>query len=217
MTLTEQLFNIATMGAEWVLWLLLILSMASVSITVERTAFLLRRRADIASLQRVLAELLDKGRFEDARKAFEKNDAMEAKVLSVGLEKHRLGVASVSELMSGALAGQKQLYERRLPFLATLGANAPFIGLFGTVLGIIQAFAVFDINGGPEASAGIMSAISEALIATGVGLLVAIPAVVAFNFFNTRNKRSATNTEQLVKTFLAYLTADTNPAANGAK
>ena len=65
----------------------------------------------------------------------------------------------------------------------------------------------FDIHGGPEASAGIMSAISEALIATGVGLLVAIPAVVAFNLFNTKSKKAAVNTEQLVRTFLAYLLA----------
>ena len=207
MTLTERLFEIATMGAEWVLWLLLFLSLISVAVMAERAFFLARRRIDVASVQRNLAELLDTGHFDDAQKAFEDVKAMEGRVLHAGLEKQALGLDAVSELMTGALVGQKQLYERRLPYLATLGANAPFIGLFGTVLGIIQAFAVFDINGGPEASAGIMSAISEALIATGVGLLVAIPAVVAYNLFNTRSKQAAVNTEQLVRTFLAHLSA----------
>lgn len=207
MSLTERLFEIANLGAEWVLFLLLTLSLLSVAVMVERTVFLFRRRTDAASLQKRLATLLEEGRYDAAAEAFASLNAMEARVLHAGLSKHRLGVDSVNELLTGALAGQKQLYGKRLPFLATLGANAPFIGLFGTVLGIIQAFAVFDINGGPEASAGIMSAISEALIATGVGLLVAIPAVVAFNIFNTVTQKAATNTEQLARTFLAFLSA----------
>jgi len=73
--------------------------------------------------------------------------------------------------------------------LGTLGNNAPFIGLFGTVLGIIKAFADLSRNQGGGA-ATVMSGISAALVATAVGLMVAIPAVVAFNFFQTRVRRT---------------------------
>ena len=217
MNLTQELFQIANLGAEWVLWLLLILSLFSIAIIAERTVFTLRHRVNLAFMQSRLAELLNNGDFENAEKELKESNSMEAAVLHAGLSKRALGLVSVSEMMIGALAGQKQVYERALPFLATLGSNAPFIGLFGTVLGIIQAFAAFDINGGPEASAGIMSAISEALIATGVGLLVAIPAVVSFNFFRTRIKRAESNTEQLVRTLLAYLSAELSDTATGTE
>lgn len=78
--------------------------------------------------------------------------------------------------------------EARLGILATFGNNAPFIGLFGTVLGVIQAFhaiggtQAFDVH-------SIMQGISEALVATAAGLFVAIPCVMAYNYFNRRLKR----------------------------
>ena len=211
MTLTERLFEIANIGAEWVLWLLLALSTISIAIMLERLFFLLRRSNSIGILEKQLCRLLDAGKFSEARSAFSQMKSMEATVLHAGLLKHAQGIDAAGEFMGSALIAQKRMYEKRLPFLATLGSNAPFIGLFGTVLGIIQAFAVFDINGGPESSAGIMSAISEALIATGVGLLVAIPAVVSFNFFNSKIKQTVGNTEQLIRAFNGYLIAkDTN-------
>ncbi len=74
--------------------------------------------------------------------------------------------------------------EKGLNILATLGANAPFIGLFGTVLGIIEAFSALSIE--QSSSDVIMASIAEALVATAAGLFVAIPAVVAFNLFSAR-------------------------------
>lgn len=207
MNLTEQLFEIANIGAEWVLWLLLILSVVSIAVIIDRAVFLLKRRQSAANMRHRLTELLNERRFDAAQKEFETISTMEGRVLTAGLARYHLGIDSVNELMTGEMVGQKARYERRLPFLATLGSNAPFIGLFGTVLGIIQAFARFDINGGPEASAGIMAAISEALVATGVGLMVAIPAVIAFNCFSSQVKKSAADTEQLVRIFLGFLAA----------
>jgi len=205
MNLTEQLFEIANIGAEWVLWVLLSLSVISIAIIADRSFFMWRRRVDVSRLQSRLAELVDRGELRVAVDEFTSVRAMEAQVVSVGLAKFEMGSSSVSELMNGALSGQRQQYERFLPFLATVGSNAPFIGLFGTVLGIIQAFARFDLTSGVSASAGIMRAISEALIATGMGLLVAIPAVIAFNVFKSRINRAAANTDQLARTLIAYL------------
>ena len=93
--------------------------------------------------------------------------------------------ADIEAATEGAKAREKLRLERNLAFLATLGSNAPFVGLFGTVLGIIKAFHDLAGNqaGGPSV---VMAGISEALVATAVGLMVAIPAVVAFNYFNRR-------------------------------
>jgi biopolymer transport protein ExbB/TolQ len=87
---------------------------------------------------------------------------------------------SFEKAMSGAVKTEKIQFEKGLSILATLGANAPFIGLFGTVLGIIRAFAYLGTQSG---SSAVMSGVSQALYATAMGLLVAIPAVVANNYF----------------------------------
>lgn len=77
--------------------------------------------------------------------------------------------------------------EARLGILATFGNNAPFIGLFGTVLGIIQAFHMIGSSSAFDVQP-IMQGISEALIATATGLFVAIPCVIAYNYFIRRVK-----------------------------
>ena len=84
--------------------------------------------------------------------------------------------------------------EARLGILATFGNNAPFIGLFGTVLGIIQAFHTIGTNNAFDVQP-IMQGISEALIATATGLFVAIPCVIAYNYFTRRVKVVLTQKE----------------------
>jgi biopolymer transport protein ExbB len=94
--------------------------------------------------------------------------------------------------------------ERGLSFLATVGSNAPFLGLFGTVLGIIKAFHDLAINT-DEASEAVMAGISEALVATAVGLLVAIPAVVLYNVFSRWVKSRLSRSQSLANLVLARL------------
>lgn len=76
----------------------------------------------------------------------------------------------------------KLILEKRLGILATFGNNAPFIGLFGTVLGVINAFATLS-KGSEFGVNAVMGGISEALVATAAGLFVAIPSVIAYNYF----------------------------------
>jgi biopolymer transport protein ExbB/TolQ len=98
------------------------------------------------------------------------------------------------------------VYERRLGFLATLASNAPYIGLFGTVLGIVRSFRDLAANM-TEASSAVMAGIAEALIATAVGLVVAIPAVIAFNIFKARVMQAVTDGQSLARVLLAQLKA----------
>ena len=108
-------------------------------------------------------------------------------------------------MMKSALMQEKKALESKLSFLGTLGNNAPFIGLFGTVLGIIRAFADLSQAAAGQASQAVMAGISEALIATAVGLLVALPAVVAYNVFMRVIRNRVTDAESLGAQLVARL------------
>jgi biopolymer transport protein ExbB len=110
--------------------------------------------------------------------------------------------------MASAKSRERLAMERRLGILGTLGNNAPFIGLFGTVLGIIKAFADLAQNQGAGGAAVVMRGISEALVATAVGLLVAIPAVIAYNIFQGRVRR----TMQRIDTMAHLILSAVEPA-----
>jgi biopolymer transport protein ExbB len=110
--------------------------------------------------------------------------------------------------------------ERRLAFLGTLGNNAPFIGLFGTVIGVVQAFEELGKQGmntaqaaGVAAPQAVMASIAEALVATAVGLAVAIPAVAAFNFYQRHTRSVLGNTDALSNVLLAHLSGEPRSAA----
>jgi biopolymer transport protein ExbB len=124
------------------------------------------------------------------------------------------GAKSAEEAMQGAAALQRMKLERRLAYLGTLGNNAPFIGLFGTVIGVVQAFEALGqkevaaaMSSSAMAPQEVMAGIAEALVATAVGLLVAIPAVAMFNVFQRRARAILANTEALSRVLLAHLVA----------
>ena len=214
-------------GATWVLWLMLLLSVVSLAIMLERAWLYWSLRDDIATLMRELGRLLRANDYEGAKKRLEASPSAEAAVVMAGVVESDLGASAAEEAMAGASALQKLKLERRLAFLGTLGNNAPFIGLLGTVIGIVGAFEELGKAGGgaPQAGAAVaasqiapqavMTNIAEALVATAVGLLVAIPAVAAFNAFQRIVKTTLANTDALSHVLMAHLKAET-PAAEGA-
>ena len=202
--LTQLFLDFALIGAEWVMWVLVALSLLSGIIMVERFAFYMKRSADVDHLRLKLSEYLDAKDFKKAADLLNGDDSMEARVVLFAMRQHERGPEAVEDLVSGALATEKNRYERGLGVLGTIGNNAPFIGLFGTVLGIIGAFANLA-EGSEEAARLVMAAISEALVATGVGLMVAIPAVIAFNLCRSRMKKSVAQTDLLARTLLSHL------------
>jgi biopolymer transport protein ExbB len=182
MRLTERILGFTLLGSEWVLWVLIGLSLLSVTIMVERGLFLAASRTDFEALGKELLSFLKDGDAAGARRALAGQRAPESQIASAGLEQYGRGSEAMSEAMASAKSRLRLDLERNLGVLGTLGNNAPFIGLFGTVLGIIKAFADLSHNQAGGAAA-VMSGISEALVATAVGLMVAIPAVIAFNYF----------------------------------
>jgi biopolymer transport protein ExbB/TolQ len=212
--LVQTLLGLPVFRSEWVLYLLLGLSLASVAVMVERWFFYRSHRVDADALRTKLADLLAAGDFQGAAKAMQRHDALETNVVLAGLKAYELGPESAEELIAGALGKEKARYEKRLNFLATLASNAPYVGLFGTVLGIVRSFRDLAANMA-DASSAVMAGIAESLIATAVGLLVAIPAVVAFNVFKARVKSSVTDGQMLARTLMSQLKA-VEPAARQA-
>lgn len=210
--LIRTLLDLPIFDAEWVLWLLLGLSLLSVIVMIERVWFFHVHRVDAQAIRVELEQLLDRGDYKAAARLLERHDSLETNVVLAGLRHYGKGPDAVEDLLAGAESLELQRYQKRLGFLATIGSNAPFIGLFGTVLGVIKAFAELGSDLG-SAGGELMDGISEALVATGVGLLVAIPAVIAYNAFAARVKKLAANTDAISRTLLAALKA-VPPAAS---
>jgi biopolymer transport protein ExbB len=134
----------------------------------------------------------------------------EARIAKVALAHFNDGEQVVEEMMASRKVAERLRFERYLMILGTMGNNAPFFGLFGTVLGIIKAFHDLGQAGSNAAGATtVMSGISEALVATAMGLLVAIPAVIAYNYFNKKVKEFAANAETIERIILAHLKGGT--------
>jgi biopolymer transport protein ExbB/TolQ len=208
-----------SLGAEWILFLLLALSVLSVAIVFERMIFL-RRNAVPHDLQAQLLTALDQGP-KEAAQVLAPHRGMEAQVALAGVRQIHRGSAAVEEIMSAHAALEKIRYDRFLGFLGSLGANAPFVGLLGTVIGIMGAFAdlkaaVGGDNGDANRTQAIMGSISEALVATAVGLIVAIPAVWAFNHFKNEIKSVQSRTGAMASILLAHLKSTPAPSADGA-
>jgi len=189
MHIAEHILAFTLLGSEWVLWLLVLLSILSVTIMVERAIAMSGRLVDYEALSGKLQEKIAAGELEEARRLLGEPKSPEVRVALLGLEQLPRGTTPAVEAMMSARSRERLALEKNLGILGTLGNNAPFIGLFGTVLGIIKAFADLSKNQGGGAAV-VMAGIAEALVATAVGLLVALPAVIAFNIFQGRIRRT---------------------------
>lgn len=205
--LIQTLLGLPIFQAEWVLWLLLALSAISLAVIVERLVFYRRHTINIDEVRNHLSTHLKEGDFSGAAEYLKSFDSLETNVVLFGLRDHKSGAESVQDLIVGAEGKEQARFEKRLNYLATVASNAPFIGLFGTVLGIIRAFNDLSADMS-EASGAVMAGIAEALIATAVGLLVAIPAVIAFNVLKARVKGFVNNLHLLSGILLASLKSD---------
>lgn len=174
-----------------VLGVLLGCSLWCVALGVERWLYFRRIRTNPEEALLRIRGALEAGRIEDALAILGpgEGDPVLA-VIRVGVRNSRLAREQVTELMRAAQTRQRAAMERSLGALGTLGNTAPFIGLLGTVLGIIQAFRDLAAPHAQADGAGVVAVgIAEALVATAAGLVVAIPAVVLYNYFLKQVRR----------------------------
>jgi biopolymer transport protein ExbB/TolQ len=190
-------------GSRWVLLLLIGLSLVAVAVILERVVFFALERVPQQTIDDALVAMR-KGEFKAAAALLAGKRSMPAAVARVCLENAQAGPASVEEHAASVVETERLRYERGLAFLGTLGNNAPFIGLFGTVLGIIRAFHDLSIDTG-TGSAAVMAGIAEALVATGIGLLVALPAVAAYNGFVRMVETTTSSSDAVMHAILAQI------------
>lgn len=168
----------AMSGGDWVIHLLILASVVSLGVIIERVLVFRERR---------VASTLPDGFFKKWRAGqHAEAAAMLAghpveRDLAEAMDRALAGGESPEHALEAGLALERRALEQRLTLLNTLGNNAPFVGLLGTVLGVVRAFhdLAFASGAGPEA---VMQGLSEALVATAVGILVALPCVIAYNW-----------------------------------
>ncbi|HVK72218.1 MAG TPA: MotA/TolQ/ExbB proton channel family protein [Kofleriaceae bacterium] len=187
MDLTSAFVDFANLGAEWVMWVLIALSVASIAIMVDRALWFRGRDVDTDAAREEVRAGFAGGDLAPLIRTWKASPAIPLQVAARGLEAAAGGAEAAAEAMHGERARWRRMADRNLIWLGTLGNNVPFVGLFGTVLGVIKAFEDLKQPGSAGEQA-VMSGIAEALTATAIGLLVAIPAVVAFNYFGRRVK-----------------------------
>lgn len=214
--LTQTLLKLTLVGAEWVLWVLVLLSFISIALIVDRCIYFYVRRIDADSLGEQLEKFLQAGDVRGAFDLVKESDAIECAVVAAGLPALRRGATACGEAMLAAKSRLRPVVDARLSILATIGSNAPFVGLLGTVLGIVKA--AHDLSGGGTGTGdpnAVMAGVFEALVATAVGLFVAIPAVVAFNLLQRRVRNTMANVDSLAHLVLANVRVESRKPGSG--
>jgi biopolymer transport protein ExbB len=213
MDIVKTFLNLALAGGEWVLYLLILSSVLSLAVIIQKTIYIYRNRIHWEEFSEMLTGFLNRDDPEAAIDYVRQHTAPAARVVEAGLQNLEKGPEAVEEIMIAKKLAEKFKMENKLAILGTLGNNAPFIGLFGTVLGIIKAFHDLSVaeNANPSV---VMRGVSEALVATAVGLLVAIPAVIAYNYFQRKVKEIVTQMEAASKMMLVYVKTESKPGVD---
>jgi len=205
--MSQLMLQLTSLGAEWVMWLLIALSFVSVALIIERWIFFYTRKVDVDQLSLGLSDALRTHDIDRAKKVVSGSKAIECVVVLSGLNAMNRGVHGVAEIMHSTKARERLRLEAYLPFLGTLGNNAPFVGLLGTVIGIIRAS--LDLSAAQAAkqagASAVMAGVFEALVATAVGLCVALPAVVAYNTYQRRGQKSLLQVDVLAHLLISYM------------
>lgn len=206
LNLTQEFLKFAlAAGAQWVMYLLIFCSILNLGVIIDRLLFFQKIRGDFGEFIKNLTDRLNSKEPLESTKAWCSGQKMlEASVAAVGLEKATVSTRASEESMNAVMIAAKTKMEKGIIILGTLGNNTPFIGLFGTIIGIMQAFHALSQteNSGPEL---VMSSIAEALAATAVGILVAVPAVISYNFFNRAVKKKMANSDTTARVILTHI------------
>lgn len=208
--LVENLLKVAMLGAAWVMYLLMFLSVLTLGVVLERWWFFRTKAKGAADLGDTLATLLARGEMKAADELLAGSNSVEAEIIRPTLGAIAGGPEAMADAIDSQLSRRRRSLEKGMTFLGTIGTNAPFIGLFGTVIGVIEAFAHLGVAAQDQAAmAKVMAGIAEALVATGIGLFVAIPAAVSFNVFQKRLGEIDNSIDAITKQISANMKAPT--------
>lgn len=213
MDLSKAFLDFSQLGANWVLWLLVGLSVISIGIMIDRFLWFRSRESDVESFVRELKGAYERNELERFMTKYKADTSIPVQVAIHGLTERHQGPEAVAEAMHAERARWRRSGDRNLMVLGTLGNNVPFVGLFGTVLGVMNAFLLLSSKSA-NAEKEVFDQIAEALSATAFGLIVAIPAVAAFNYFSRRLKVLMTTADELAHTVLSLVHGTLHTATN---
>jgi biopolymer transport protein ExbB len=202
--LTEKIFALAHYADDVVLIVLVIMSVVSIAMIFERYMALKKVSGESDRIRARIKMALQNGSVQDFEDIAKDPTSLEGRAAGHAMKYLKAhGEKGIEDVFNSFVLTEKSELEKFLPVLATISSNAPFIGLLGTVLGIMKAFNDLAVtqNAGQQT---VMSGISTALVATAAGLFVAIPASMFYNYF-TRKVKSTLNSIESVKDLgLAY-------------
>lgn len=182
----EALFKLADLGAHGILYLMGLASLISVSIMIERFYSLKKLSSSSRAIALDFKQLIESQDLDNIQSLSKASDSLESRALGYGLsfaQKH--GQEGLDELFNSFKIIERPALEKNLNVLGTIASNAPYVGLLGTVMGIMKAFN--DLANAPgQGNEVVMAGIGHALVSTAIGLAVAIPAVIGFNFFQKK-------------------------------
>jgi biopolymer transport protein ExbB len=193
MNLNEYYELIARGGV--LMWPILLCSIIVLTIIIER--FLALRRADVDAREFMdtMRQVLRQDRIQEALEQCDESKAPIARIMKAGILKHNRPKDDIREAIEDAARFEVPRLERYLSGLATCATVAPMLGLLGTVQGMIKCFAQIQNKRGQVSPADLAEGIGNALVATAAGLVVAIPALIVYNYFVTRVQGMVTEME----------------------
>lgn len=202
--LAEKIFAVAHVLDQALLVILVLLSIVSFGLIIQKFFILKKIAAESARIRARIKLALQSNSVEDIEDIAKDPTSLEGRVANYAIRHMKdSGSKGLEEIFNTFSLTERPELEKSLGFLATVGSNAPYIGLLGTVMGIMKAFQ--DLAQAPEAGQQtVMAGISIALVATATGLFVAIPAVIAYNFFGKQVKSIMQNLESVKELCLAY-------------
>lgn len=208
------------MKGGWTMIILAVFSVVSWYIIFERAIRFRQAKIDVETFMLKIKKLVQANRQVEAGDLCQETPGPVAAALKAGLRHFAKGPVSAREAMERASATELLRLEHLLSTLATVGSVSPFVGLFGTVLGIISAFAALAGNSAAGPSV-VANGIAEALVATAAGLFTAVPAVMGYNFYVRRVTRfdteMATAASDLLDTLFGKAGAEEAAAAGPAR
>lgn len=193
-------------------------SVVALGVAIERVIALWGASQRSRALSQAISKHLLRGDVGAARTAAERSPSVAADIFLAGFDRLDRSGQPHGSLESAVARERAEVLlrmKRNLWILGTIGATAPFVGLFGTVAGIMRSFRDLGLDvaqGGVGGSAKVMGGISEALIATAVGIIVAVEAVVLYNYFQARLSRLSVELRLIAEEFIELLRAPQMPS-----
>ena len=204
----------AFMVGDWfAFWPITICSVLTVAVVIERSLYYTRNKRDVATFIQRLQRELERGSLEGAQALSNQLGGVVGEIAEEGVRLIAVEKEDFSRAFDITVNIVSRKLEKYLAILATIGATAPFLGLFGTVVGVIVTLQILGEAGGQTQE--VVIGIAKALIATGYGLIVAIVAVIMNNYYNNTVRRFEDDFQLLKLLFLSFSNVTLSDSSGG--